>query len=163
MSVYGTGGGRIQRLAAFLGSRLRITIPFPEGSGYYQRSAGSADLPTNPLPTAFTRHFRPPGCPLLLRPHFTFVRRYGNINPLAIGCACRLCLRSRLTLIRLALIRNPGSYGDQVSHLVYRYLCLHVLFRTLHRGLPPRLLRNRNAPLPDTLLTSVNPQLRYVS
>ena len=43
-------------------------------------------------------------------------------------------LRSRLTLIRLALIRNPWSYGGRVSRPPYRYLYLHLLFRWLHHG-----------------------------
>ena len=53
---------------------------------------------------------------------------------MSIGCALRLLLRSRLTLIRLALIRNPWSYGEEVSRLLYRYLYLHLLFRQLHNG-----------------------------
>ena len=43
-------------------------------------------------------------------------------------------LRSRLTLIRLALIRKPWSYGEDVSRVLYRYLCLHLLFRTLQHA-----------------------------
>src|SRR5690606_21795914 len=38
-------------------------------------------------------------------------QKYGNINPLSIGIALRLILRPRLTLIRLALIRKPWSFG----------------------------------------------------
>ena len=50
----------------------------------------------------------------------------------SIGSSLRMPLRSRLTLIRLALIRNPWSYGEEVSRLLYRYLYLHLLFHTLH-------------------------------
>ena len=49
----------------------------------------------------------------------------------AIGIAIRLSLRSRLTLIRLALIRKPWSFGEGVSRPLYRYLYLHLLFQTL--------------------------------
>ena len=59
-------------------------------------------------------------------------QKYGNINPLSIGIAIRLILRPRLTLIRLALIRKPWSFGGGVSHPPYRYLCLHLLFRKVH-------------------------------
>ena len=62
--------------------------------------------------------------------------RYGNINPFAIGIPLRVILRSRLTLIRLALIRNPWSYGVDVVPIHYRYLCLHLLFRKLHHSSP---------------------------
>ena len=40
-------------------------------------------------------------------------------------------VRSRLTLIRLALIRNPWSSGEGVSRPLCRYLYLHLLFRHL--------------------------------
>src|SRR5438477_9698489 len=41
---------------------------------------------------------------------------YRNINLLAIAYACRPRLRSRLTLSRLALLRNPWAFGGRVSH-----------------------------------------------
>ena len=111
-----------------------------EAVEYYHRSAKRADLPTPPLPTGFNQHFRPLASRSFLRPCITSTSRYGNINPLAIGSAYRLRLRSRLTLIRLALIRNPGSYGELVSHQFYRYLCLHLLFWPVHGTLPVPLL-----------------------
>ncbi len=59
-----------------------------------------------------------------------------------------MSLRSRLTLIRLALIRNPESFGEGVSHPLYRYLFLHLLFRTLQQGSRLTFNAERNAPLP---------------
>ena len=41
---------------------------------------------------------------------------YRNINRLAIAYAFRPRLRSRLTLRRLALLRNPWAFGGGVSH-----------------------------------------------
>ena len=41
---------------------------------------------------------------------------YWNINQLAIAYAFRPRLRSRLTLSRLALLRNPWAFGGRVSH-----------------------------------------------
>ena len=61
--------------------------------------------------------------------------QYGNINPLSIDYPSRVRLRPRLTLIRLTLIRKPGSYGGRVSRPPYRYLCLHLLFQTLQHPL----------------------------
>ena len=80
----------------------------------------------------------PPAC---CRSVTSIAWRSGNIQPVAIGVPVRVSLRARLTLIRLTLIRNPESFGDKVSHLVYRYLCLHLLFRPLHRGSPLRIQR----------------------
>jgi hypothetical protein len=44
---------------------------------------------------------------------------YRNINRLSIAYAFRPRLRSRLTLSRLALLRNPWAFGGQVSHLSF--------------------------------------------
>src|SRR5207248_7515021 len=41
---------------------------------------------------------------------------YRNINLLSIAYALRPRLRSRLTLRRLALLRNPWAFGGGVSH-----------------------------------------------
>ena len=40
-------------------------------------------------------------------------------------------VRPRLTLNRLALFRNPWSFGEGVSRPLCRYLYLHLLFRHL--------------------------------
>ena len=55
----------------------------------------------------------------------------GILNRFSIGFAFRLHLRSRLTLIRLALIRNPWVFGGRVSHPSYRYSCLQFRCRPL--------------------------------
>jgi hypothetical protein len=57
----------------------------------------------------------------------------GNINPVPIDYAFRPRLRGRLTLLRLALSRNPWTFGERVSHPLYRYSCQHSRFRSLHR------------------------------
>ena len=61
-------------------------------------------------------------------------KKYGNINPLSIGIPIRVSLRPRLTLIRLALIRKPWSFGGRVSRPPYRYLCLHLLFQKVQHA-----------------------------
>ena len=76
------------------------------------------------------------------------IRRYRNINRLSIGLPFRVILRTRLTLIRLSLIRKPWSFGVRVSHPHYRYLCLHLLFLTLQQALRLTFNADRNAPLP---------------
>ena len=57
--------------------------------------------------------------------------KFRNIDRMSFGAPFRVVLRSRLTLIRLTLIRNPWSCGVNVSHIHYRYLCLHLLFHNL--------------------------------
>ena len=61
--------------------------------------------------------------------------QYRNIDLLSIGISVRINLRARLTLIRLALIRKPWSFGVRVSRPHYRYLCLHFLFQPLQHSL----------------------------
>ena len=75
-------------------------------------------------------------------------RSDGILTVSAIGVASRLSLRTRLTLIRLALIRKPWSFGEGVSRPLCRYLCLHLLFRALQHGSARTFNASRNAPLP---------------
>ena len=71
-----------------------------------------------------------------------------NINLLPIDYGFRPRLRGRLTLRRLALRRNPWSFGDSVSHTVYRYSCQHSHFRYLQPTSRLTFTGLRNAPLP---------------
>ena len=71
-----------------------------------------------------------------------------NIYLLPIDYAFQPRLRGRLTLRRLALRRNPWSFGDSVSHTVYRYSCQHSHFRYLQPTSQLTFTGLRNAPLP---------------
>ena len=51
-----------------------------------------------------------------------------NIHVVPIDYAFRPRLRGRLTLLRLALSRNPWTFGEGVSHPLYRYSCQHSRF-----------------------------------
>jgi len=61
------------------------------------------------------------------RPSST-LSRLRNINLIPIGYAFRPRLRGRLTLRRLALRRNPWTFGESVSHTLCRYSCQHSHF-----------------------------------
>ena len=73
---------------------------------YWQIGSCTPDQPEG-LPFVDLASLRSP----LARQH-----RYGNINPLSIGYACRPRLRSRLTQGGLACPWNPWSSGGRVSH-----------------------------------------------
>ena len=60
-------------------------------------------------------------------------RRPTNINVVPIDYAFRPRLRGRLTLLRLTLNRNPWTFGEGVSHSLYRYSCQHSHFRYLQQ------------------------------
>ena len=84
-----------------------------------------------------------------------------NINVVPIDYPLRARLRGRLTLLRLALSRNPWNFGERASHPLNRYSCLHSHFRYLHGRLPFRFNGLRNAPLP--LSQRLNPKLRCIT
>ena len=119
-------------LEDFLGSLLTAAIRSPGGSRYCRASAPAVDLPAADLPSRFNALFRQCAGVSLLRLSFAAAAGNGMFTVSSIAFASRLVLRSRLTLIRLALIRKPWSFGEGVSHPLYRYLYLHLLFRRLH-------------------------------
>jgi hypothetical protein len=110
-----------------------------------------------------------PGTPSLpsesnnLGQHTEFVttRWLGNIDPIPIDYAFRPRLRDRLTLLRLALSRNPWTFGDSVSHTVCRYSCQHSHFRYLQE--PSRVSLRRLTERSATARLATNPKLRLVA
>ena len=118
------------------------------GLSILSASARWADLPARRLPTSFNLRFRRQAGVSLLRLHIAPISSNGIFTVSSIGCAVRLRLRARLTLIRLALIRNPWSCGEEVSRLLYRYLYLHLLFHCLQPVSRQAFCDPWNAPLP---------------
>ena len=76
------------------------------------------------------------------------------MNPFPIDYAFRPRLRSRLTLPRLTLDRNPWSSGVEVFHLSFRYSYRHPPFRHL-QGVS-RLPLHRHTECSPTPYTSLN-------
>ena len=106
--------------------------------GFYD-FASSEDSAQRAFPSARSHH---------VLPSLLMLCGCRNINLLSIGCPVRVHLRIRLNLIRLTLIRNPWSFGEDVFHILNRYLCLHFLFSTLQRSLRIAFAADENAPLP---------------
>jgi hypothetical protein len=79
---------------------------------------------------------------------FVTIHWYRNINLFPIDYAFRPRLRSRLTLRRLTLHRNPWTFGENVSHILYRYSCQHSHFWYLQQFLRITFTDLQNAPLP---------------
>ena len=118
------------------------------GLSILSASARLADLPTRRLPTSFNLRFRRQAGVSLLRLHIAPISSNGIFTVSSIGYAVRLRLRARLTLIRLALIRNPWSFGERGSRPLYRYLYLHLLFHYLQHSSRNTFCGSWNAPLP---------------
>ena len=146
VSVSGTGRQR-RTLEVFLGSKLTSALRSAVASRYYQVRKLGGDLPP---PISYTLQRTIPSVrgivtsPSLLR----IAAGCWNINQLSIRLALRLIVRTRLTLNRLSLFRKPWSSGEGVFHPLYRYLCLHLLFRTLQPPSRATFDAGRNAPLP---------------
>ena len=101
----------------------------------------------------FLGHLRCPGNPISPNnlQHPLLTRWPTNINVVPIDYGFRPRLRGRLTLRRLALRRNPWTYGGSVSHTPYRYSCQHSHFRYLQVASRQPFAGLRNAPLPRAL------------
>ena len=107
VSVCGTGATRIM-FSGF--SRESVYVHYwvvPGNAPYYQVRLLPWICLRQSTPTPFNRLFRQAAALSLLRPRVTPCGSNGILTVSSIGCAVRLCLRTRLTLIRLALIRNP--------------------------------------------------------
>ena len=134
VSVYGTGtrkisGSGFSREPDYLLIRLRKRLRY-----FQVRLKRRIFLPQS-ASTPFNRLFRQPAGVSLLRLRIPLPSSTGILTGSSVGFALRLILRSRLTLIRLTLIRNPWSFGVRVSRPHYRYLYLHLLFQSLQYGL----------------------------
>ena len=97
------------------------------------------------------------GFPSLPRPAFGQANGtwYRNINLLSIAYAFRPRLRSRLTLSRLALLRNPWAFGGGVSHSSF---VTHASILTSHAstaGLRRRFAGMGTLPYHSSKLESV--------
>ena len=122
--------------------------PFVRRRPVLSSSTGCTDLPIRPLSTLFNLLFRQQADVSLLRLPVTNIRSNGILTVSSIGLSSRIILRSRLTLIRLALIRKPWSCGEGVSRPLYRYLYLHLLFQGLQHTSRCIFCSDWNAPLP---------------
>ena len=96
--------------------------------------------------------------------HPSLTRWPTNINVVPIDYGFRPRLRGRLTLRRLALRRNPWTFGESVSHTLYRYSCQHSHFRYLQHASRHTFAGLRNAPLPRASSEKeTHPQLRCMA
>ena len=87
--------------------------------------------------------------------------RLQNINCIPIDYAFRPHLRDRLTLRGLTLRRNPWTYGESVSHTLYRYSCQHSHFRYLQP--PSRVDLHRLTERSATACLTTHPSLRWMT
>ena len=75
-------------------------------------------------------------------------QKYRNINLLSIDYAFRPRLRVRLTLGGFTVPRKPWVFGEQDSHLLYRYSFRHNRFQNVQVSLPSPFTRLERSPTP---------------
>ena len=155
---------------------VRQRPPYPEVTEVICRvpSASFSQAPWHALPVHLcwfrVRSIREgyfqglPGCTLNFIKVYNFRNpshspRPTNVNVVPIDYSFRTRLRGRLTLRRLALRRNPWTFGEGVSHSLYRYSCQHSHFRYLQHPSQDTFAGLRNAPLP----LQWSPQFRRVA
>ena len=138
---------------------LPVAVTSAGASVYCRASAPPTCFTISDIPKRFNRLFRQTADVPLLRPRFAMLAGTGILTrcPSASPPLQRVRLRTRLTLIRLALIRNPWTSGVRVSHPHCRYLCLHLLFHTLQQTSRFTFNVEWNAPLPISCI----PWLRW--
>ena len=145
VSVYSTGTVKIND-SGFSWEHVYLHIRLCKHSRYYQVRLKLRICLQLSKSTPFNQLFRQLAEVSLLRPHFSLNSSTGILTGSSIGLAIRLILRPRLTLIRLALIRNPWSFGVRVSRPHCRYLYLHLLFYALQQGLSLTFNAHRMLP-----------------
>ena len=87
---------------------------------------------------------------------------YRNINRLSIAYALRPRLRSRLTLRRLALLRNPWAFGGGVFHSSFVTRASILTSQASTAGLPPPL-QSAWERSPTTPSRARSPWLRFLA
>ena len=106
VSVYGTGA--LQLTFSGFSRELDYThFALSEDAAYYQVRLSFRICLEQSTSTPFNHLFRQLAALSLLRLHITMKGSTGILTCSAIGLTVRLSLRTRLTLIRLALIRKP--------------------------------------------------------
>ena len=118
------------RLEAFLVSVVTVNLPIRR-SALLRLSGYMCDHLIR-TPYGIRPTYSAVGSPDVLRPSITQARWYWNINQLSIDYAFRPRLRVRLTPGGRTFPGNPYVFGDQNSHLVFRYSCLHGHLYEVH-------------------------------
>ena len=108
----------------------------------------------NSSPTSLAPVFPFPAHALHTCPHSSVYLRYRNFNLLSISYASSPRIRSRLTLGRRSLPRNPYAFGGMDSHHSFRYSYQHSHFCEVHRSLQNDFSPHRTLPYPTTYVVA---------
>ena len=108
------------------------SVPFPEPP-HHASDSQVADLPTT-HPTRLYRNNQSPAClPSCVTPSLKQSLPVLEYLPVVHLLRSMPRIRSRLTLRRRSLLRNPYAFGGKDSHLSFRYSYQHSHFPQVHR------------------------------
>ena len=113
------------------------SVPFPEPP-HHASDSQDADLPTS-HPTRLYRNNQSPAClPSCVTPSLKQSLPVLEYLPVVHLLRSMPRIRSRLTLGRRSLPRNPYAFGGADSHRPFRYSCQHSHFLPVHATLQYR-------------------------
>ena len=119
---------------AFPGSRHHVLRYFPWISlACHALALRLPDLPGNQPARLHTIYQSRADLPSCVTPSFKRSLPVLEYQPVVHLLRSLPRIRSRLTLRRRALLRNPYSFGGKDSHLSFRYSCQHSHFPPVHR------------------------------
>ena len=124
----------------------KVSLPPPHHASDFQ----VADLPTT-HPTRLYRNYQSPAClPSCVTPSLKQSLPVLEYLPVVHLLRSMPRIRSRLTLGRRSLPRNPYAFGGKDSHLSFRYSYQHSHFSEVHRSFQNDFSPQRTLPYPTT-------------
>ena len=134
------------------------SVPFPEPP-HHASDSQVADLPTT-HPTRLYRNNQSPAClPSCVTPSLKQSLPVLEYLPVVHLLRSMPRIRSRLTLRRRSLLRNPYAFGGKDSHLSFRYSYQHSHFPQVHQSFQTSFTPVATLPYPVHL--STQPRLRF--
>ena len=129
------------------------SVPFPEPP-HHASGSQNADLPAFP-PTRLYRNNQSPAClPSCVTPSLKQSLPVLEYLPVVHLLRSMPRIRSRLTLGRRSLPRNPYAFGGMDSHHSFRYSYQHSHFCEVHRSLQNDFSPHRTLPYPTTYVVA---------
>ena len=124
----------------------KVSLPPPHHASDFQVT----DLPVT-HPTRLYRNYQSPAClPSCVTPSLKQSLPVLEYLPVVHLLRSMPRIRSRLTLGRRSLPRNPYAFGGKDSHLSFRYSYQHSHFSEVHRPLQDDFSPQRTLPYPTT-------------
>ena len=129
------------------------SVPFLEPP-HHASGSQNADLPTF-YPTRLYRNNQSPAClPSCVTPSLKQSLPVLEYLPVVHLLRSMPRIRSRLTLGRRSLPRNPYAFGGMDSHHSFRYSYQHSHFCEVHRSLQNDFSPHRTLPYPTTYVVA---------